>query len=188
MSAAALGPCDCEWCKRYGNQDAAPTDRPVIRNGSMLIDIAGRCTRCHYPLDRTAHLVREKLVACVRYFGDKPIAFHSFKHVPVCDVCVLDRELNQARYKTGCLGCGRLVSFPRRMARGREWADCPQTCSNACYRKALRKQRRPKTHECITCKAKFKSSRADAQFCSSACRQWAYRLRAKAPLAEQVAP
>lgn len=181
-----LGPCGCGWCKRYGNQDGTPAGRPAIRNGSMFVDIAGRCTRCHYPLGTTAHLVREKLVGCIRFIGEKPYAFHTFKHTPVCDVCVSDRELNQSRYKTECLGCRRLVSFPQRMARHREWADCPQTCSNACYRKALRKQRRPKTRECITCKTTFKSTRADAQFCSSACRQWAYQLRAKAPATVQL--
>ena len=30
---------------------------------------------------------------------------------------------------------------------------------------------------CTVCKTDFISKRADAEFCSSACRQWAYRLR-----------
>ena len=126
-------------------------------------------------------MVREKIL--YRLIDDFPI--YSEKKVPVCEICVTDQERERQHYKVTCKGCGRLLSFPlQRLGRvaslnggGHRTA---RTCSNACFRRALRKRRRPKGHVCAVCREEFTSARKDAKFCSSACRQWAYRLRGMA--------
>jgi hypothetical protein len=59
-----------------------------------------------------------------------------------------------------CLGCGNKVL-----------GYC-EVCGARKRRAALRH----KTRTCIVCKAAFTTTRTDAKFCSSACRQRRYRL------------
>jgi hypothetical protein len=161
-------PCPCGWCKRYGNPDVSTGIRPPIRNGSMLLEIAGRCTRCHYELGETAYMVRET------------------RYVPVCEVCVTGAERNYQRDWVTCAGCGRRLSVPRwRTSRLTSLMDgghpARTTCNNACLRRALRKKRRAKCRVCTVCRDEFTSARGDAKYCSGVCRQWAYRLPAGGP-------
>jgi hypothetical protein len=171
----SLHPCDCAWCERYGNSDDPPNNRPPIRNGSMYLESPGRCTCCHYSLGTVAYMVQRKVCVAVRPFGDRPIRFSATKRVPVCEVCVARWELDEARDTEPCRGCGRHLSFDRRLYQGERQQR--RTCDNRCYRIALRKRRRLKLRWCIHCDKQFSPARQDAQFCSSACRQKAYRKR-----------
>jgi hypothetical protein len=177
------GPCTCEWCMRYGNPDVFVNTRPIIRHGAYVLEIPGRCTRCHYALGDHAYMVREKTwVDDVRYPDDSVIVVYNSRLVPVCDVCVTDDELDHVKQKVTCRGCGRCLSVPgwrtsrvnRLMGVGRA---VRAECNNACFRRALRKKRRVKDLTCTVCKEEFTSARKDAKYCSGACRQWAYRLR-----------
>jgi predicted nucleic acid-binding Zn ribbon protein len=54
-----------------------------------------------------------------------------------------------------------------------------EVCSDRCaqrWRRKRRAQKRPAAH-CAMCGTSFVPTRRDAQFCSNACRQWAYRQR-----------
>ena len=177
-----LPPCHCGWCKRYGNPDVSTGARPTICNGDIFLEIAGRCTRCHYGLGENAYMVRAEVVAQIRYFGNQGFIIHEVKNVPVCEVCVTDAELKRQRYSVACDGCGRNLSFPlRRLSRlaslNGGGHQTRRTCCNACFRRALRKRRRPKRLFCTCCGISFSAARADAKFCSSACRQSTYRYR-----------
>jgi hypothetical protein len=71
-----------------------------------------------------------------------------------------------------CKGCGRLVTAVDDFWRG--W------CSPVCSRRAYDQTRQlgePDARECAVCAAIFTPARRDARFCSSACKQTAYRMR-----------
>jgi hypothetical protein len=175
-------PCRCEWCKRYGKQDVLVNTRPLIRSEphSFFKAIPGRCTRCHYELDKSAaYMVCEKVVC-------------SSGLVPVCDSCVTDNELKYFDQKVTCGGCGRCLSVPawrtskKNMLSGLG-RQVRTTCNNACFRRALRQRRRPKSLFCKVCTLEFTSTRKDARYCSSACRQSAYRATLRALAATKPA-
>ena len=95
-----------------------------------------------------------------------------------------------------CIGCARLVSHPKRAAwRGRYgrydydaqlWVMPEIFCSEHCRRIVFCTKRKAKhlsergdnERTCSVCKRMFKGRRADASYCSEACRQGAYRQRA----------
>ena len=190
----ASGLCDCGWCQRarasYGNADVPTNRRPVIRNmpapdGTLVLEISGRCTRCHYPLGDRAFMVRERVLAqAITFLDGSGLAIHDHRKVPVCEVCITDQELdNPRKYKVDCHGCGCHLVYVGEVRGSYDWRSgnwrSPAACCNACYRTALRKQRRIKRRECANCGCDFRSPRVDARFCSGACRQDAYRKRGK---------
>jgi hypothetical protein len=84
--------------------------------------------------------------------------------------------------------CGEDIIIPWRGGRRVFWhPGCGPTgwpriyhCSTACYWRQLRARRREeRTREviCESCGGKFQTLRHDARYCSSACRQDAYRQR-----------
>lgn len=100
-----------------------------------------------------------------------------FKH-PDCSSSY--RLSGAERYNRACAGCAEPICTI--FGRGTRWL----TCSQRCYLRAYRKLRRAnggasaidwkgKTSSCEACKKAMKSKRADARFCSDACRQWCYR-------------
>jgi hypothetical protein len=126
-------------------------------------------------------MVREAIVAQIRYFGNQGYIIHDVKNVPICEVRVTDDELKRRHYSVTCAGCDRNLFFSVRLSRltslnGRA-RQTRNTCCNACFRRALRKRRRPKNRFCTCCGISFNAARADAKFCSSACRQATYRHR-----------
>ena len=111
---------------------------------------------------------------------------HDYRNVPVCEVCITDEELKRVSHDVTCKGCGRRLSLLRRRISRRASLNGDQRqmraeCSDACFRRVLHKRHRLKDHICTVCREEFTSARNDAKFCSSACRQWAYRLRVAAP-------
>jgi hypothetical protein len=170
-----LTPCPCTVCKRYGKTGVASNDRPVMCNGAWVVEVAGRCTRCHYPLDGPAYMV---------FDGAESINGRclGWRASPVCGVCVTIKERQAPHREEDCGGCGRLLYFPstrirRKASLNGDQRQLATTCNNACFRRALRKKRRLKGHVCTTCREEFASARKDAKFCSGACRQWTYRMR-----------
>ena len=76
-----------------------------------------------------------------------------------------------------CEGCGRVVVHDTRRS-APEHAICGEACRRS-VRASLareRRQRRRRPRVCL-CGIKFKPQRSDAVFCSSTCRQRAYRQR-----------
>jgi hypothetical protein len=174
-----LGPCGCQLCRRYGNTSGSSNTRPLIchvaddvwaRRPSqlqLLLHIHGRCARCHHPLGNAAYMVKETVYAGA-IAADLGGYQRSF--VPVCPECATFEELdNQYRQRVVCGGCGRQLRVPAGRYR---WF-----CDDACRRVAGRRDRRYKQLICKGCNTSFTSARVDAEFCSGACRQRAYRQR-----------
>ena len=75
--------------------------------------------------------------------------------------------MNEAKMaKARCLDC-----YETNLLNG-----CGGRCQT-CYARWLRLKHRHKKRTCTVCKTAFTTTRIDASFCSSACRQWAYRRR-----------
>jgi len=100
--------------------------------------------------------------------------------VAVCDACATPAEAAEAEYRRDCRGCGQPMLTPHYDDGADSGRLRLKVCSNRClqrWRRVLRARRRPHA-TCPVCKFSFRPSRADARYCSNACRQWAYRLRA----------
>jgi hypothetical protein len=120
----------------------------------------------------------------------------TYSTVPVCEVCIKDSgdfgcdydgtadELEityfapglETAFERACEGCGRRMLTPR------DAHYIPTVCSTRCaqrVRRRHRQQQRPKI-ACGVCKTMFRPKRADAAYCSSGCRQKAYRTRLRA--------
>lgn len=95
---------------------------------------------------------------------------------PRCVDCAGSHERWQSPDRKGdCGGCGRPVVLRNPWAWHRKHIYCCTRCADVIFRKL--RQRNPKPVACDGCDAKFTPSRADARFCSNACRQRDYRTR-----------
>lgn len=100
--------------------------------------------------------------------------WRAWRIVPFCQACADQRRLSGVRGPWPCEGgCGVLVSV---FEGGWNQSVC---CSPRCVDEAARKRRRvePVARECEVCGEEFIPKRSDARYCSSACRQDAYRKR-----------
>ena len=137
----------------------SPTYEPPETNPEV-------CHRCRNPFQPPSRL-RFPILTDVR-FGS------GWERVSVCWLCYKDASSSETthmeRYSRDCAGCGEPMRTP---LYGRfNW----HVCSSRCYQRARRNMGRSfKT--CEVCKKSFSPARADARYCSSACRQWIYRQR-----------
>jgi hypothetical protein len=90
---------------------------------------------------------------------------------PLCGQCATFEEAAYASATGECPGCGIAMSYSPRDAMSTKWF----ACSERCYQRAWRRLRRIKTCTCDVCQSVFHSPRADARYCSNACRQRQYR-------------
>ena len=81
--------------------------------------------------------------------------------------------------QTCAAGCGVLVVSPWRWdSHAREYVPTFTACSTHCdARAAAEAKRRSRERRCDDCGHTFDPTRADARYCSNACRQHAYRRR-----------
>jgi hypothetical protein len=94
---------------------------------------------------------------------------------PVCEQCAGPRA--RSRPARPCEHCQRLVHHQNRF---RGWRTfCCETCESAVHVREARARRAKArgTRQCETCGETFEPTRTDARFCSSPCRQRAYRRR-----------
>jgi hypothetical protein len=144
----------------------------------FFVKNAGHCTRCGDPFggNATAYMVREKVAWSFLGNddnGNPTSALTQTETVAVCDACVTAAELANATEDATCKGCGQ------RMKLNQYWRK--SACSNRCEQRERRARRLAhRRRYCATCKMAFTPKRADARFCSNACRQRAYRTRPKA--------
>ena len=121
-------------------------------------DNAGHCARCGEPFggNATAFMVPVRFDG--RLYGMNTT---EWTMAAVCDSCVLPGEVEETTQDATCPGywrCFRVV------------------CSNRCRQREVRKLKWEKKQKvCVGCGKLFRRKRADAKFCSSACRQNAYR-------------
>ena len=125
----------------------------------------------------------DELVARVRYFETKATAFEGMQPrllaiAVTCMPCCSDADAGRAWLR--CRACKQRVisaagidSVPARTG--------PPLCCLECryvWRKAGRREAAQyRQRRCMVCTAPFTPARSDAQTCSPACRQKAYRLR-----------
>jgi hypothetical protein len=86
-----------------------------------------------------------------------------------------------------CAECGKWhLAFRTKCGKYRRCAECNEEDLNfarglcsACYQRAIRREKRERRSMaiCARCGKSFKRARADAHYCSNACRQAAYRQR-----------
>ena len=77
---------------------------------------------------------------------------------------------------TPCRNCGRSVIHDT-VRKAPKHIVCGPDCRRAVYTAQARAHYRKNQQHCQTCGKLFQPTRADAQFCSSPCRQRAYRQR-----------
>ena len=112
-------------------------------------------------------MVRENVVWQVNEAAG--YALTQWEIAPVCAACVTPAEEADATVERVCEGCGLTM---RSRFRGR-------TCSARCAMRASRARRRRfrPMNRCIVCGASFKPKRSESVYCSSACKQRAYRRK-----------
>jgi hypothetical protein len=133
---------------------------------------AGRCTRCGEPFADNraiAFMVSEMVAWSVMGPPGDETALTQRETVPVCSACVTPREEAAATRETTCAGCGQAMRS----------ALAVRTCCSRCYQRELRARWRDRARGfCAACGQSFKPKRADARYCSPACKQRAWRARA----------
>jgi hypothetical protein len=145
-----------------------------MSDGLIHIERHGHCTRCERALTATAVMVQAALADFWIDNGDgtsSPFGYRT-RWAAVCEGCASPAEAAEAALTTSCSGCGLPLATTRNRS-GR----IVTVCSRACEQRIARKAKRLKKPCCCVCKVRFTSARRDARYCSSACRQWAYRLR-----------
>jgi hypothetical protein len=127
--------------------------------------------------------LQKEEVAYVRRRYDVSVWGIEWSHHLYCESCV--RGWHPSWWETRgtaapCVTCGQMIAG----SRGREQ---PRTCSRECgYHRPRRRAVRHEPRACDVCGETFTPRRADARYCSPACRQRAYRKRRKAALAEDA--
>jgi len=99
---------------------------------------------------------------------------------PLCAEC---RSEDSSGWLFGaCETCGRLVHYADGPGMRRRWAFCCYDCQSkhqSTYQAAIARQRRAEargpSRPCAGCGEHFEPTRADAKFCSGACKQRAHR-------------
>jgi hypothetical protein len=100
----------------------------------------------------------------------------TWRLVPFCENCVSEWHPswleNREKPEPCSGGCGVLISH------WYHWSEI-RTCSRRCSKRLEKERRRVKREDrrCEVCNETFTPKRADARYCSNACRQDAYRKR-----------
>lgn len=138
--------------------------------------LSGHCAQCR------AAFAPDQVVIVVRYGHE----WFEYYWVTVCAACAEPAEQARATHKVTCEGCGQPMLTPRYPGTVMRWVSSwknigEHVCSKRCeqrYRRRLQRASRDETH-CTVCGVGFRPKRADAKFCSNACRQAGYRRRAQ---------
>jgi hypothetical protein len=147
-------------------------------NRPLCFKRSGHCTRCGepFPAGAVLHMVREPRVVW-RVLIQNELGLTQPETVPVCRYCLESNEPGPDVRETPCVGCGATLrhspAWPVRACSAR----CAQRARRAAKRAAKRLDLAPRT--CAVCGGPFYPARADAVSCSDACRQRAYRERAR---------
>jgi hypothetical protein len=140
---------------------------------------ADHCTRCRklFKASAVRFMVQEHVVCEVL----KGMVVARGETVPVCKACVTIEEQTRSTRKAvcECRGVPMLMSEHRRnrFFAGNIHIACSKRCAQRERRKRRSKYRYRPQRTCPTCNVRFQPTRADAEYCSNACRQRAYRLR-----------
>ncbi len=176
MADTASGPDLAEFAQRInaatepaGDVDA--DDRRWIRARFAAYD-GEYCGLCGGTFEPDEPVWRQRVIVghCTNDLSATP---------PVCGSCKSDWP--GWLPPEACDGCGRPVHYEWSL-RHRRRAQCCDACGKRAQNRAERAARAEArgTRRCPTCAETFEPARADAKFCSSPCRQKAYRRRVTA--------
>jgi hypothetical protein len=135
------------------------------------------CDHCHLPIPDSKPIYR-----VVGSWGSYGRGFRG----SMCGRCCEETHLLEHRHwhaALPCIHCGRPVFYEARRDRPRYYVVCGKKCQRAAYaaraadRSRQRRRQREQQHACAQCGVRFEPKRGDARYCSSACRQAAYRQR-----------
>jgi hypothetical protein len=150
-------------------------DDPITRGRRRIRNAAAtcrQCAQCGRELKADEPVWRQYMRIGPGFFGGT-----SYAIAPVCEPC--RSNYTEFAGPRPCLNCGRPV-HQELSRRFRLHCVCCSDCGDAVRIKAARDKRaqdREPAPPCLECFETFEPTRADAQFCSSACRQRAYRKR-----------
>jgi hypothetical protein len=128
----------------------------------------GMCGKCHRRLADDEPVWRDRVGH--RAFGRR------YPTLPLCTEC--KSKWTEFYKAEPCEGCGRPVHD--RVTKRKTWRTfCCRKCKSRAVSAAMHRKRVEErgTRECIECAEVFEPTRADAKFCSVACRQKNYRRR-----------
>lgn len=142
------------------------------------IEHGEQCAKCGHCFAADEHVYRQKIpTPRISLVGGSAIQENAL----VCRGCALRPDSAWVWPSTqSCPVCGRLVSYWTRHMRA---GACCRRCERALEARRKREQRaedrlyRRPFVSCETCGERFEPGRSDALYCSSACRQSAYRNR-----------
>ena len=128
------------------------------------------CTDCHTRIEKNqpAHYIYMKGYRC----SNCADGYDWAAEPTPCGNCgwpiyLIAREKEKREHLKGAM---EILLHPRHIT-------CSEECWRACYNAELRKSRVKTDRPCETCGEPFLPKRADARYCSSRCRQKAYRDR-----------
>ncbi len=169
MTAGALAEIEARISGMAPTVDDAKLERRMLRYQSVeTADVCGSCGRSPQSDEPVVHTMESG--------GRTPFGGWSTVAVVVCTDCA--PMVPSYRFRP-CEYCGRHTAFCTGRVRSRRF--CSGRCrsrSASARAKWLRARARQKT--CVGCEQEFDGTRRDAKYCSSPCRQRAYRHRVTA--------
>ncbi len=148
-----------------------------IRQRALSAYFHGKhCGKCGYEFQPEEAVYRLRI-----FFGHDGFGYPDHHIAPICTNCRLEecRHISRVRtYSEPCGGCGRPVYQPTGF-RNRRHSFCCRDCEIKLRNnlQAEKRRNRRRWARCSECRADFNPKRSDAEYCSAACKQKAYRKR-----------
>jgi hypothetical protein len=151
--------------------DSESPFRSRLRRVRHAAQTCSSCARCGGAVPTGAPIWRSS-----QSLGYGPFGRWRYMRGPVCEQCV--GPTARSRPARPCEHCQRSVHQPNDF-RSHRRTFCCELCERAARATAARQQRSDArdTRPCEDCGEIFEPTRTDARFCSSPCRQRAYRKR-----------
>jgi len=141
--------------------------------GAIVGRAGGHCVRCRAPLSKHIPAIVVLQAFVEELLLDGSFCVYRTERAAVCESCARPVELAIATQSAICEGCEQRLLH-------RDGSRSPVCCSSRCEQRVRRRERRLIwSSPCDGCGNSFNPQRADARFCSGACRQRAYRQRAR---------
>jgi hypothetical protein len=152
-------------------------DRSATLSAIRNAEESCSCAQCGRTIAPGAPVWRQSIT-----LGRSPFGGWHYRVAPHCEQCRTDWPFRRFWGPEACGHCGRPV-YQQRDRRERRFVFCCDTCRKAVYSAAantIAKRERAEyrtPRPCGMCNETFEPKRADARFCSVACKQRAYRRR-----------
>jgi len=145
------------------------------------------CADCGEAFPDDVPIYRRMVSQWTRVQGGRLVGSRRSRVAPVCEGCKCPGEwdlhwdqnavcnLYDVLGSDPCMGCERAVY--QSSLRARRWSYCSHDCRDKALREAHALRMAQRRFECAGCGEEYEPTRSDARYCSSRCRQAAYRVR-----------